>query len=199
MEPTRAAALLDPDLLDGEIDSIAVDDPVFARWVHACTHLTLSPNTVTGGTKSNTVADFASTSVDIRTLPGQVEVTVEDHLRKVLGPAYEELEIEAVMDFEATSSATVGPMWDAIGDAFESMTGSRRVVPALTPVSTDARFFRARGIGAYGVGMFDDQVGFSDFLSMFHGNNERISVASLGMTADLLDRIVERLSDKAGM
>ena len=199
LEPTRAAALLDPDLLDGEIDSIAVDDPVFARWVHACTHLTLSPNTVTGGTKSNTVADFASTSVDIRTLPGQVEVTVEDHLRKVLGPAYEELEIEAVMDFEATSSATVGPMWDAIGDAFESMTGSRRVVPALTPVSTDARFFRARGIGAYGVGMFDDQVGFSDFLSMFHGNNERISVASLGMTADLLDRIVERLSDKAGM
>ena len=90
-------------------------------------------------------------------------------------------------------------MWEAIGDAFESMTGSRRVVPALTPVATDARFFRAKGIGAYGVGMFDDRVGFSDFLSMFHGNDERVSVASLGMTAQLLARIVEGLSDKAGL
>ena len=193
----RAAALLDPDLLDDEIASIAVDDPVFARWVHACTHLTLSPNMMSGGTKSNTVADYADTSVDIRALPGQTEITVDEHLRKVLGPGYEELQIEAMMDFEATSSATSGPMWEAIGDAFESMTGSRRIVPALTPVTTDARFFRARGIGAYGVGMFDDSVGFSGFLSMFHGNDERVSVASLGMTADLLNRIVERVSDSA--
>lgn len=199
LEPGRAAALLDPDLLDDEIAVMAVDDPVFARWVHACTHLTLSPNTMMGGTKANTVADFAQSSVDIRTLPGQTEITVDDHLRKVLGPGYEELEIEAVMDFEASSSPTQGPMWEAIGDAFESMTGSRRVVPALTPVATDARFFRAKGIGAYGVGMFDDRVGFSDFLSMFHGNDERVSVASLGMTAQLLARIVEGLSDKAGL
>ena len=197
LEPSRAAALLDPDLLDAEIALIAVDDPVFARWVHACTHLTLSPNTVKGGTKANTIADFAVSSVDIRTLPGQTEVTVDDHLRKVLGPRYEDLEIEAVMDFEASSSATSGPMWEAIGDAFESLTGSRRIVPALTPVTTDARFFRARGIGVYGVGMFDDSVGFSDFLSMFHGNDERVSVESLGLTAALLHRIVEGLSDRA--
>ena len=199
LDKKRAAALLDPDLLDGEIESIAVDDPVFARWVHACTHLTLSPNTMSGGTKSNTVADYAVSSVDIRALPGQTESTVDDHLRKVLGPGYEELELEAVMDFEASSSATSGPMWHAIGDAFESMTGSRRIVPALTPVTTDARFFRARGIGAYGVGMFDDSVGFSDFLSMFHGNDERVSVESLGMTAELLNRVVESLSDKSSL
>ena len=179
LDPQRAAALLDPDAIDKEIHSISVDDPVFARWAHACTHLTLSPNMMSGGTKSNTVADWASGSVDIRAVPGQTEVTVDEHLRKVLGPGYEELEIEPVLDFEATSSAAAGPMWEAIGAAFESMTGSRRIVPAITPVSTDARFFREKGAGAYGVGMFDDQVGFSDFLSMFHGDDERVSVASL--------------------
>jgi acetylornithine deacetylase/succinyl-diaminopimelate desuccinylase-like protein len=197
LAPARAAALLDPDLIDDEISSIAVDDPVFARWAHACTHLTLSPNVMRGGSKTNTVADSAVASVDIRALPGQTEQVVDDHLRKVLGPGYAELEIEAIMDFEATSSAASGPMWESIGDAFESMTGSRRIVPALTPVTTDARFFRSRGIGSYGVGMFDDTVGFSDFLSMFHGNNERVSVESLGLTAELLDRIVQGLWDRA--
>jgi acetylornithine deacetylase/succinyl-diaminopimelate desuccinylase-like protein len=193
----RTAALLDPDLLDDEIASIAIDDPVFARWVHACTHLTLSPNMMRGGTKMNTVADSAEASVDIRLLPGQTEVVLDDHLRKVLGPGYEELVIEATQQFEASASATQGPMWEAILAGFESMTGGRRVVPALTPVATDARFFRSRGIGAYGVGMFDDQVRFSDFLSMFHGNNERVSVASLGLTALLLDHIIEALSDSS--
>ncbi len=195
LDPARAAALLDPDLIDAELAAIAVDDPVLARWMHACTHITFSPNIIRGGTKMNTVADAATAHVDIRALPGQTEIAVDDHLRKVLGPGYEELEIEAVMEHAASASATSGPMWEAIGDAFESMTGNRRIVPALTPVSTDARFFRTRGIGAYGVGMFDDSVGFSDFLSMFHGNDERVSVESLGLTAELLQRIVERLGD----
>lgn len=195
LEPARAAALLDPDRIDAELSDIADDDPILARWMHACTHTTFSPNVIKGGSKMNTVADAATSFVDIRVLPGQTEVAVEDHLRKILGPGYEELELEAVQDHVATSSATSGPMWEAIGDAFESMTGSRRIVPALTPVSTDARFFRTRGIEAYGVGMFDDTVGFSQFLSMFHGNDERVSVDSLGLTAQLLDRIVERLSD----
>lgn len=197
LAPERAAALLDPDRIDSEIASIAVDDPVFARWVHACTHLTISPNVISGGSKTNTVADTASVDLDVRTLPGQTELTLDDHLRKILGPGYEELEIEAMMSFEASASAARGPMWEAIGDAFESMTGSRRIVPTLTPVTTDARFLRARGVGAYGVGMFDDSVGFSQFLSMFHGNDERVSVESLGMTAELLSRIVERVGDRA--
>ena len=195
LAPERAAALLDPDLLDDEIASISVDDPVYARWVHACTHLTLSPNTMSGGSKTNTVPDAAEATLDVRLLPGQTEIDLTDHLRKVLGPDYEDLVIEGIQESEASASATSGPMWEAIRSGFESMTGSGRIVPALTPVATDARFFRARGVAAYGVGLFDDQVGFSDFLSMFHGNDERVSVQSLGLTAQLLDRIIESLSD----
>ena len=66
----------------------------------------------------------------------------------------------------------------------------------MTPATTDARFFRAKGIKAYGVGLFDDRVPFSDFLGMFHGNDERIGV-SLGLTAELLDVIIQRLPARA--
>lgn len=193
----RVAALLDPDRIDFEIDRMAVEDPLLARWVHACTHLTLSPNLVSGGAKANTVADRADTTLDMRVLPGQSEQVVEDHLRKVLGPLYDEVDIEKVIHYPANSSAAEGPLWEAIGDAYESLTGSRRVVPAMTPATTDARFFRAKGIKAYGVGLFDDRVPFSDFLGMFHGNDERIGVRSLGLTAELLDRIIQRLPARA--
>lgn len=192
LEPERAAALTDPDLIDAEIERIAAESPGFARYVHACTHLTVSPNVASGGTKLNTVADAAEAQIDMRVLPGQDEITVDDHLRKVLGPGYEELEIEGTMDFPASSSPTSGPLWEAIGDAFETATGSRRLIPAITPATTDARFFRAAGAVAYGVGLFDDALSFEEFLSMFHGNDERVSVRSLGMTADLLASIIDR-------
>lgn len=196
-DPLRTTALLDPDRVDEEVDHMSVEDPVLARWVHACTHLTLSPNMISGGTKANTVADRAVTDVDIRILPGQTEQTVEDHLRKVLGPSYDELDIEELIHYPAGASAASGPLWEAVGDAYESLTGSRRIVPTLTPATTDARFFRSKGVTAYGAGLFDDRVGFSEFLGMFHGNDERIGVESLGLTARLLERIIERLPERA--
>ncbi len=198
LPPDQEQALLDPDRIDAEIDRLAVTSPVLARYVHACTHLTVSPNVGVAGTKMNTVADFAEAQIDIRALPGQDQTTVDDHFRKVLGPGYEEMEFIAEMDHAASSSPTQGPLWEAICDGIESMTGSRRVVPAMTPATTDARFFRARGTKAYGVGMFDELDEFSLFLSMFHGNDERVSVASLGATHVLLERIIERFFERAG-
>ena len=191
----ETAALVDPDRVDAAIERIAESDPAMARYAHACTHLTISPNVASAGTKLNTVPDFAEAQLDIRGLPGQDADTVETHLRNVWGPEFERFEISGVMDYPASSSPTEGPLWEAIGDGIESMTGSRRIVPALTPATTDARFFRTLGTHAYGVAMFDAADEFSSFLSMFHGNDERVSVASLGATAMLFERIIERFSD----
>ncbi len=194
----EAVAMLDGDAIDAHIGRLAESDLALARYVHACTHVTVSPNVGSAGAKLNTVADRAEAQVDIRALPGQDEVTVDNHLRQVLGDEYERFEITGELDHPAGSSPADGPLWTAIGDGIESMTGSRRIVPALTPATTDARFFRERGVDAYGVAMFDRLDDFSDFLSMFHGNDERVSVASLGATAELLERIVLRLSELTG-
>lgn len=193
----QTEALTNPDRVDAEIERIAESRPGYARYVHACTHLTLSPNVAAGGTKLNTVADGAEAQIDIRVLPGQDELTVEGHLRKILGPGFDELEIEATMDHPANSSDAGGLLWDAIGDGFEQLTGSRRTIPAITPATTDARFFRQRGTKAYGVGWFDEALSFDEFLAMFHGNDERISVASLGMTTELLSKVVARFGARS--
>lgn len=187
------AQLCDEDTLDAAIDAVAEHDEVLARWIHACTHLTFSPNTFTGGTKSNMVPDLAEGDVDIRMLPGQDSTDVEDHLRKVLGPdLYGELEIDPILEMPATASPPSGPLWDAIGDASEVHTGTRELAPTLTPVSTDARFFRQRGIPSYGVGLFDDSVTFAEMLAMFHGIDERVSEQSVLDTTSFLSTVVTR-------
>ena len=187
--------LVDPDRVDDAIEQIAGDDETVARWVHACTHLTFSPNTFTGGTKHNMVPDHSIGDVDVRMLPGQDRSDVEDHLRKVLGPdLYDELDIVPTLEMEANGSPTEGPLWDAMGDAALDHLGSSQLAPTLTPVTTDARFFRARGIPAYGVGLFDDTVTFAEMLAMFHGADERVSEESVIRTTEFLASVIDHFS-----
>jgi acetylornithine deacetylase/succinyl-diaminopimelate desuccinylase-like protein len=187
-----AGRLLDPDRVDDAIDEIAADDIGLARWIHACTHMTISPNVLRAGTKANVVADLAVAEVDVRALPGQDAESVHDHFRKAIGPALsEEVDFEVVEATAATGSAPEGPLWEAMGRALAAQRPDATLIPAMIPVGTDARFFRPRGTIAYGVGLFDDRVGFGDFLRMFHGHDERVSEVSLGMTARLLADTVE--------
>ena len=189
LDETDRRALVDPDLVDAAIDRLAVADPGFARYVHACTHLTMTPTILNAGTKANVVPDRGQANLDIRMLPGQDETTVHDHLRKILGGDYEKIRFETKVSHPANSSSTDGGLYEAIRQAFAEERGSSVVLPTVTPATTDARFWRDRGVPCYGVGSFDDGLSFSEFLGMFHARDERVTVESLHRTADLYERI----------
>jgi acetylornithine deacetylase/succinyl-diaminopimelate desuccinylase-like protein len=184
--------LTDIDQLDDEIDRIAVGDPTLARYIHAATHLTLATNMLRAGTKVNVVADRARAQVDIRGLPGMDREFVDAHLRKAMGSAGDQVDIEPIMDGDATVSSVGNTLWDAIGDAVEELDGHRNLAPTLMTVATDARFWRERGTVCYGVGLFDDRMTFSEMLSLFHGHDERMSTASVERTTGLYEQVLER-------
>jgi acetylornithine deacetylase/succinyl-diaminopimelate desuccinylase-like protein len=184
--------LADLDGLDGEIERISADDPALAAYIHAATHLTTSANVARAGTKTNVVADSARAQMDIRALPGMDRQFVDAHLRKAMGSAAGHVDITPVMDNEATVSPVGNVLWEAIGDAVEDLEGHRRLTPTMMTVATDARFWRARGTVCYGVGLFDDRMGFSEMLSLFHGHDERVSARSVERTALLYERVLER-------
>ncbi len=195
---TDVADLLHPDRVEAAIDRLALDDAGFARWVHACTHMTVAPTVLQAGVKANVIPDAGLAEVDVRALPGQDAESVNDHFRKALGPGlHEDLEIEPVLDHPATSSPAEGPLWEAIADAHEAVGGSRLLAPTLIPVATDARYFRPRGTVAYGVALFDDRAAFGDLLAMFHGNDERVSEESLRLTAALYEHTLARFGELA--
>ena len=184
--------LTDIDQLDEEIDRIAVDDPALARYIHAATHLTISSNVIKAGTKTNVIADKAHAELDIRGLPGMDREFVDAHLRKSMGTGSAHIEIIPVMDSEPTVSPTGNALWEAIGGAVEELDGHRNLAPTLMTAATDARFWRARGTICYGVGLFDERMGFSEMLSLFHGHDERISAASVERTTVLYEHVLER-------
>jgi acetylornithine deacetylase/succinyl-diaminopimelate desuccinylase-like protein len=190
--PESVTRLIDADLLDDEIEQIAAEDPDLARYVHAATHLTISPNVARAGTKTNIVADRARAQLDIRGLPGMNRAFVDSYLEKAMGEAASHVQITPVMDMDATVSDVGTALWQAIGDAVEELEGHRNLAPTLMTAATDARFWRARGTVCYGVGLFDDRMGFSEMLSLFHGHDERVSAASVERTALLYERVLER-------
>ncbi|MDH4117114.1 MAG: M20/M25/M40 family metallo-hydrolase [Acidimicrobiia bacterium] len=189
-------ALLDADLVDEAIERLAATDPRMAAYVHACTHLTVSPNVLTGGVKANMVADWAEAQVDLRALPGQTRDDVDQFLGKAMGSARDRVELVPVADHPANATPTAGALWETIVDALDDVTGSRNAIPTMMPATTDARFFRRRGVTAYGVGLFDRQVTFPDFLAMFHGHDERVSVDSVDLTTRLLTVITQRWRER---
>jgi len=183
-------AFIDPDRVDEAIAGI--EEPGFARWVHACTHMTVIPTVLSAGTKTNVIADNALAEIDIRVLPGQEEASVDDFFRKALGPdLYDELDWTEEEGFGANGSPPEGPLWDALEIAYRATVGDGVLVPTLIPVGTDARFLRERGAVAYGAAIFDDQVEFGDLLAMFHGNDERVSERSMELTVDFYGAMIE--------
>jgi acetylornithine deacetylase/succinyl-diaminopimelate desuccinylase-like protein len=196
LDPELTARLLDPDQLDGALADLAVDDPGLARYFHAVTHMTISPNVLRAGIKSNMIPDQAEAEVDVRVLPGMDRPLVDGVLRKLMGSAGDELELLPMADFPSIFSARDNPLWEAIGDAIFEHTGSRRLQPVVASASTDARFLRQRGAIAYGVGLYDDRISFAEFLTLFHGHNERVSITSLELTTALLRSVIRAFGAK---
>ncbi len=185
-------ALIDPDRVDDAIDELALDDPLFAKYAHAVTHLTISPNLIQAGVKTNIIAPTARADIDIRSLPGMDRAYVESLLFKAMGGVRDEIDIDSVMDFDSTVSPVDNPLWEAIADSVEAIEGHRRLMPATMPVSTDARFWRHKGTVAYGVGLYDDRLGFSEMLGLFHGHDERVSTESVDRTTRLYVEVLGR-------
>ncbi len=63
---------------------------------------------------------------------------------------------------------------------------------------TDGRFYRRRGIPAYGFGVLSERWDYGTFRRLFHGNDERIDLASLELTVTALDDVVRTFHDPDG-
>ncbi len=180
-EPLRAA-LLDASAAD---DAIATLDPRTAKLAHACTHMTLSPNVVQGGVKTNVIPDEVILEVDVRTLPGQDEATVMAHLADALGELAADVEITPLQWASAASRSPIDtPLYQSLERVIGAAYPGARLLPRLIVGGTDARCFRERGAVAYGFGLFSPEVTFEDISTRFHGVDERIDVESLRLTTE---------------
>jgi acetylornithine deacetylase/succinyl-diaminopimelate desuccinylase-like protein len=131
-----------------------------------------------GGTKVNVIPEKARALLDVRLLPDTDSAAFLAEIRKTLG---DDCDVEVLVTSPpAKPSPASGPVWAALSRA---LGASGPVVPTFVPGFTDSRFFRERGIPAYGVTPFALA---GEDLRGIHNPDERIPLAEL-------DRGVERM------
>lgn len=191
LPPELEAAMTDPRRVSAACDELPMVG--LAREAHASTHTTVAPTILRGGTKVNVIPDEADLELDIRTLEGDDAETVERMLEDALGELWPRVELVR-RTFEAASSSPLDtPLWDALTRAAQSVYPGSLTVPVVTVGATDARFARGLGAVAYGFGLFSRRMDFERFSAMFHGDDERVDVESLGLSTALFSRVAEDL------
>ncbi len=184
--------LLDPVALEEFLD--ALPRTAGAPYLWSCTHTTFSPNVAVGQTKPNVVPDRVTVDVDVRTLPGETADDVTEHLRAALGDElFARVEVEPLIDDEASISPTDTPLWDALARAVARPFPEATIAPRMSVGFTDARVHRELGSVAYGAGLLSPELSSADFGSRFHGNDERIDVESLALTTRLWEDVIRDL------
>jgi len=176
--------LLDPDQIDDAL-AILPNRPAAAH-LHACTHTTFSPNLLDGGSmKTNVIPDTVVVEVDVRTLPGEGPEEVDAHLRAALGDLADHVEVEEMMNDQASTSRIDTPLWDALQRSVNQPFPTARLTPQFSVGFTDARIYREMGAVTYGAGLFSPSLDAAEFGSRFHGHDERVDVESLALTTRL--------------
>ena len=135
--------------------------------------------------KTNVIPDAVELGVDIRTLPGEDADAVQAHLDAALGDLADKVEVEIVMNDQATISKIDTPLWDSLHRAITKPFPTARPTPELIVGFTDSRVYRQMGSIAYGAGLFSPDVDGGEFGKRFHGNDERIDIESLRLTTNL--------------
>ena len=190
LDDDARSALTDPGRLR---DTFAMMDTRTARYAHACTHTTFSPNVISGGTKANTIPDEVVIELDIRTLPGETDDDVEAHLVAALGDLRDRVEAAPISNRRSTESPMDTPMWDVLSERFTAAHPAAEVVPWLLVGGTDAAFFREKGVVSYGAGLFSEKATLEEFQSRFHGIDERVDVDSLALQTQLWQDVATTL------
>lgn len=188
-ELARAAGLemaVTADNTDLLLEKLAAADRDFTESLRAMTRMTVSPNVVQGGSKSNVVPDTCRAQVDIRILPGQDEEYVRRELARYLGG---DMEIEIPNYHAPTFSTAASPYYRLLVETTEQVAGREiTCLPQISPGATDSRHLRGAGIPSFGIGHMVP--GFDpEGRSTLHGRNERIDMGSLQLKAEFLYRL----------
>ena len=143
---------------------------------YAMTRTTLVPTIIKGGFRINVIPGDALAQVDVRALPDEDIPRLAGELRKLVNdPLIEVVPPEGGRP-TATPSRHDTVMFGALERAQQRLFPGAITVPMMVVGATDSAQLRARGVQAYGIGNI---YGEKELTGM-HGNDERLSIRSLG-------------------
>jgi acetylornithine deacetylase/succinyl-diaminopimelate desuccinylase-like protein len=168
----------------------AVDDPVLRRSLDAMLRDTVTPNVIQVGKKVNVVPGIGQAEVDVRTLPGTDQAAFLAELQAIAGDAVTVESLHTMPPVEWPADAEIVRFME---EALRGSDPEAVPLPMMITPGTDAKALALLGIPTYGFAplRLDADV---PFLSLFHGNDERIPVSGLRFGLPVLHEVVRRFA-----
>lgn len=147
---------------------------------------TVQVTVLEAGEAINVIPERARARVDVRLLPDTDAAAFLARAREHLG---QEIEVRTLLASPpAAPSPSAGALYDTLARGLGG--GSAPVVAAMIAGFTDSRFFRERGIPAYGVSPFALD---GESLGGIHGPDERLPLAVFDEGVERMRRVVEAI------
>jgi acetylornithine deacetylase/succinyl-diaminopimelate desuccinylase-like protein len=159
------------------------------RSVQAMLYNTVTPTVIKAGEKTNVLAETCELTLDCRLLPGETPEGFLTELQQLVNDS--EVEYEVLHSAAPTESSSDTQLYRVMEQVVRQTVPEAILVPYLSPGGTDSRYFRQRGVTAYGFMpiMIDETE-----LQRMHGIDERLSLDNLEMGTQILYQVVEEIA-----
>jgi acetylornithine deacetylase/succinyl-diaminopimelate desuccinylase-like protein len=156
-----------------------------ARMIGATIRNTTNPTMLEAGYKANVIPGKAEATIDARFLPGQEEQMLAT-IDELAGAG---ITRETIVSDIAVETGFEGALVDAMAAALKAEDPSAQPLPYLMSGGTDAKSFSTLGLNCYG---FSPLLLPPDlnFMSLFHGIDERVPIDALKFGVRVLDRLL---------
>ena len=173
---------LDPDRAEETLARLGS----IARMVGATMANTANPTMLSAGYKHNVIPGRATAGIDGRFVPGG-EDEFYATIAELLG---EKVRYEVSVSQPAVETKFSGALVEAMQSCLQAEDPAARTVPYLMSGGTDGKAWHRAGIRCFGFTPLRLPPEL-DFVSMFHGVDERVPVEGLRFGARVLDRFLD--------
>jgi acetylornithine deacetylase/succinyl-diaminopimelate desuccinylase-like protein len=130
--------------------------------------------------------------VDCRILPGVSPEMVKAEVNRLLLDL-RDYEIEILQTSPASVSPSDNPLYGALDKVLKATDPKAKMIPSMLTGATDSRFFRSKGVVAYGFQPMMPMANLAEYLSRVHGHNERIKAEDLLFGTRVLYQVIKEV------
>ena len=175
-------------LVDGTPAEVHAADSVISRdpLLHAIMHNTIAPVLISGGFRSNVIPGSATASLNLRLIPGTDPQSMVTLIQQLVNDPRVAVTLSGGAPLAGSAPSTLDTdLYRALARESKAQWPTAEVTPYLFQAGTDAGAWRSRGIPVYGIYPYPIT---NDELRRMHGNDERVSVASLQQGTEMIYR-----------
>jgi acetylornithine deacetylase/succinyl-diaminopimelate desuccinylase-like protein len=160
-------------------DAVVSKDPL----MHSLVRNTIAPTIINGGFRMNVIPGSAEATINLRMIPGSDPAQLIETLKKVVADTGIQFTLSTATYPRNAPSPTTTDLYRALEKSAKAVFPGVEVTPYLFQAGTDAGAWRSKGVPVYGIYPYpiDD-----DELSRMHGNDEKVSIASLKQGTEMI-------------